>query len=621
MFPHANRQWTWHRFLGLGLSADRDIGLLLRGLCVVDVDCLAISAELCSRYPILLRTAHETTRKGMHFFFRRSKMADAHGYYDGAAQKLACVDFKTVCSNGTSGFLVVAPSENKRWVIAPWDLTELPEIPDDLLQAVAHPKHRAVTATVRMMQTGEVLEYEESVALGRLAYTEMFEEVSEIPVPMGDAETMSALIHAMDSGRVTPAQSEEFVTEVLRLGDFLGLRVDDLRAIETRTWESMRLWSAYPEAAHVVECMDGGPLVDIAAVASTLCFHDMEFGTDAVLPSRVLNMRQGDEVIFPDFLDFLEGSLPESVQGLMSRFQSRLIVAGGFVTGEVTSCYGGGNDIDLFVTGCAADEANGIVEAFLVHDRVRPVFRTANAITFYVDEEGDNPDTIPVQIVLTLYEDPSAVLHGFDLDPCRVCAYYEGSQLRVFATPSWIMSVTTASYPVRSERWTMSSTARIIKYSVKGFQAYVPGLDRARVPVATSAMLDFIIAMQTCGGVQELVRAERAFFWQHTGTARLTYSNVGGLMSFIRASRRHDYDVTGLCGKVLQTLRYLYRKGAPLFGFGSSRGHRFGHVRLEADNVASLLTWKAPLAGTGLNAYFPVAARLEEVVSAPVTPA
>jgi hypothetical protein len=32
--------------------------------------------------------------------------------------------------------------------------------------------------------------------------------------------------------------------------------------------------------------MDGGPLVDIAAVASTLCFHDMS-STDAVLPSRV----------------------------------------------------------------------------------------------------------------------------------------------------------------------------------------------------------------------------------------------------------------------------------------------------------------------------------------------
>jgi hypothetical protein len=49
-------------------------------------------------------------------------MADAHGYYDGAAQKLAC-GLKTVCSNGTSGFLwsrrLKTSAES-----SPWDLTE-----------------------------------------------------------------------------------------------------------------------------------------------------------------------------------------------------------------------------------------------------------------------------------------------------------------------------------------------------------------------------------------------------------------------------------------------------------------------------------------------------------------
>jgi hypothetical protein len=105
--------------------------------------------------------------------------------------------------------------------------------------------------------------------LGRLAYTEMFEEVSD---PRADGElagTMSALIHAMDSRRSSRSE-RDIRHRVLRLGDFLGLRVDDLRAIETRTWNRCGCGLRTPEAAHVVECMDGGPLVDIAAVASTL---------------------------------------------------------------------------------------------------------------------------------------------------------------------------------------------------------------------------------------------------------------------------------------------------------------------------------------------------------------
>jgi predicted patatin/cPLA2 family phospholipase len=66
---------------------------------------------------------------------------------------------------------------------------------------------------------------------------------------------------------------------------------------------------------------------------------------------------------------------------------------------------------------------------------VRPVFRTANAITFYVD--GGVPDTIPVQIVLTLYE-PSVCSTA--LIWTVPSAYYEGSHQ---CSPSWIMSVTT----------------------------------------------------------------------------------------------------------------------------------------------------------------------------------
>jgi hypothetical protein len=104
--------------------------------------------------------------------------------------------------------------------------------------------------------------------------------------------------------------------------------------------------------------------------------------------------------------------------------------------------------------------------------RVRLVCRTANAVTFDVNEGHrcrDHPGTDCVD----LYDDPAAVLRGFDLGPCRR-ALTTGDRHVFTQRPD--SSMTTASYPVRSERWTMSSTARIIKYTIKGFQAYVPGL-------------------------------------------------------------------------------------------------------------------------------------------------
>jgi hypothetical protein len=45
------------------------------------------------------------------------------------------VDFKTPVA--TERLPGRRTSSNMQWVVAPWDLTELPEIPDDLLQAVA----------------------------------------------------------------------------------------------------------------------------------------------------------------------------------------------------------------------------------------------------------------------------------------------------------------------------------------------------------------------------------------------------------------------------------------------------------------------------------------------------
>jgi hypothetical protein len=119
-------------------------------------------------------------------------MADAHGYYDGAAQKLAC-GLKTVCSNGTSGFLWSRRLKTSAVIALGPDGSPIPTtFQRSLIPAPSGDRRREDDADGEVLGTRALQ--------GRLAYTEMFEEVSEIPVPMGD--NVAPL--AMDSGRATP---------------------------------------------------------------------------------------------------------------------------------------------------------------------------------------------------------------------------------------------------------------------------------------------------------------------------------------------------------------------------------------------------------------------------------
>jgi hypothetical protein len=80
--------------------------------------------------------------------FKRSKLADEGGYYDGAGQRIQKVDFKTICSNGTGGFIVVVHPRTKKWIKSFNDIDYLPIISDDLPNYVAKPTHNRTTMTI-----------------------------------------------------------------------------------------------------------------------------------------------------------------------------------------------------------------------------------------------------------------------------------------------------------------------------------------------------------------------------------------------------------------------------------------------------------------------------------------
>jgi hypothetical protein len=149
LFPHRDGSWSWDRFDSFVESASRtalmqqqeeppdSYGILLREICAIDFDDEALALTFEAEFPCMARAPMETTRKGRHYLFRYPPWAREAGFFDGARQiEDLDVDFKAVCSTGTSGMLVTAPSPNKRWVRPPW-IFEPFDIPPELLIRVA----------------------------------------------------------------------------------------------------------------------------------------------------------------------------------------------------------------------------------------------------------------------------------------------------------------------------------------------------------------------------------------------------------------------------------------------------------------------------------------------------
>ncbi|PNH01429.1 hypothetical protein TSOC_012684 [Tetrabaena socialis] len=121
LYCHKDGAWSWDLF-DKHMRAVDDVGILLRSLCVADFDDVPTALAFEKAFPELLEAPMEETMKGRHYFFRRPDFCDAEGYFDGARQVSGVnVDFKSVCTSGTSGLICVCPSTGKVWVRPPWE--------------------------------------------------------------------------------------------------------------------------------------------------------------------------------------------------------------------------------------------------------------------------------------------------------------------------------------------------------------------------------------------------------------------------------------------------------------------------------------------------------------------
>lgn len=496
MFCHSSSPWHWDdlEFFAEHQAGSKphDIGILLCRLCVVDVDSLAQCEELEARFPILCRVPCETTKKGRHYYFERSAKADRHGYFDGRAQLVKGVDFKTACRNGSAGFVVAAPSEGKEWVRPPWSAGgRLEPIPDDLLAAVASPLHWPVDANF-LFPDGSSLAVEQNTWLARFACLAplvaadddglMSHSLEAIPLPLGSADVLRELLWVCEHGRVWQWPTN---LELLRtLADFLGVPAQVRRMLEPGNPAGLygRL-----EALHAVSptwarlTVHPGHLEDVtqhAGLAHEPLPRSSEwlfFRRDAAAP------KPGVPLLRPDPLGHAQAVLPAPVLHMLL-CHPNLLLAGGAALALASQCVGSGADYDLFLWGTSIDHAEAVRMELLAQPGVTAWSESGAALSIVW-----GPDDAVIQLITWRYESPEHVLDSFDLAPCKValgCFGVPGGALQLRARRVWLESMRHLACWVDMGCWSNASVPRILKYYAKGLDLVVPGLVRTACRVS-----------------------------------------------------------------------------------------------------------------------------------------
>ena len=599
MFKHGHGEWSWAK-LDRWVSRNpshRDYGIVLKSLCVIDVDCLAIAKELEARFPVLRCVPRESSTKGMHYFFRRSELADVDGFYDSRSKVMKCVDFKTRTSKGSGGIIVVAPSHGKQWIDALCDAAFVPDIPEALLRAVALPMHPPIDATIQCAD-GETLVAKGYRHLLASPYVSMFYgntgfrdtgcdadtvvPMSAFPLPVVRAG-LEMWEDAAGGGIICCASTDDVravLADVFELYGFLCFPADRVLRVRQLIEEMLALDAIHPQASQALQASQGALVLIDGDLASTLQSINIELGDSALrLGRRAANARK--HRLRADPTAALEAALPPYVLEWLHRFSGRLVVAGGFVTGAVVEGVPPGADIDLFVVADTEDEGNVVVDGIACTEHVLAAAYTGYALTLTCT------DGHIVQIILVLNRDAASIINGFDLHPCRVMAGAESGCLAIQATATWVESIRSMAFPVLQDYWTDSSLMRLAKYTSKGFTAYFPGLDRAKVRKYMQKTLPnkhalrwwrsrcnvMRAALQNERGIEKVFIAEH--FVEHLDAQLDAYLELQMLAKPLRGA---DYASSAVKTGALQ---YIL---AALFGAGNERGKHHVYRPYEADS-------------------------------------
>lgn len=157
-----------------------------------------------------------------------------------------------------------------------------------------------------------------------------------------------------------------------------------------------------------------------------------------------------------------------------------VVVAGGYALNKVRKHETAYNDIDIFTYGLNEKQATQKLQQ-IANVVKGDACCTGNSVTFINTVIGED-ENITMQVILRLYKSPAEILHGFDIQACKVLVTMEKGELKYYGTASFIESMRYNCVWVDTERQSSTYAIRLMKYYCKHLDVLVTGLDRKRVP-------------------------------------------------------------------------------------------------------------------------------------------
>jgi hypothetical protein len=470
------------------------------------------------------------TRRGAHFIFRRGPVCDAMQCYASAGARRRGVDFRSLCSNGTPGVLMVAPSTGKAWEVPPWD-APLFDIPCELLLAVARPARAGAIGHDRALRLpdGAVLRF--PVALAPLLRDMCEAEaesgssvVAEIPMPIGDCASLCAL-RDVALGQLPRevgdgcADLPGRLLELRLLADFLGVPPrlvrwfaepvegeGDCFARLARVAPDLAA-ASYRDRARLLSGRWADALVEVVAGNAWSGPWCQDAARERAAPTFVREPRppgrRGVTWRPTGVGPCTEACMPPIARVLLRRWPGEVVLAGGAALHLVAESddplrRAEPRDWDLFVCGGARPED---VELTALALGALEVCSTRNALTLEVPSAGGEPTCL--QVVRRAFSCPGEILLSFDLAPSRVGLLVGAAdgRLRALATESWLHSLRCGCVwpdPVGARDTPSSHLLRLLKYSaVKGFDLLLPGavaaITRPRIVPGAACFMDLLL--------------------------------------------------------------------------------------------------------------------------------
>eukprot|EP00873_Tetraselmis_striata_P043705 jgi/Tetstr1/463969/TSEL_008774.t1 len=473
--------WSdWDAYCSKLANRAPDVCVILRDLCVIDVDSQEAALELRSAFPVLDDAPCERTTRGFHFFFERSGFADDGRFFTCHSAVRVGVDFKSIAATGTGGVIVVAPSTGKSW-IRPLMTHQLMPIPDDLLAAVAAPRDPPFDLEIACTDGSLAVQ---SPWLRRMEYFSPWVEgdLSQPALAPVTAAQARLLFAVLEGSALPSPPTDDMFESVRHAADILGA---PSAALERRLGSERMVRERH---AHALSA-------DLWAALSDASLHDLSGGV-RYSPARHVDgadylwARHGPRglsspwAVAPDPASRALSRLPSAVAAFMRKHRESVVLAGGFVAGQVCELSPAWGDIDLFVHSCTGPEAMALEESF--RDMLMVVHASSMAVTASVPRaELDGGGEVTAQLVRRIYADAASVVGAFDIPACKALLRFDrDDRLIAEGTADFVHCVSTMSFLVDFGKWGRGSVARVFKYVAKGFDAIAPGLDRRKALAA-----------------------------------------------------------------------------------------------------------------------------------------